>query len=118
MLKSTCVAATKKIFYLQINVLYATAGENLSSVFMTRSNTNRTVQPHQMTSALKLRIKEVNEFYYPCSESKGPDLLHDYCTADLCLYKTDDVAITNINDLSNLCTFFRQKKGGLIFLTC
>ena len=39
-------------FYQPIDVLHATARETLSSVFMTTSNTNLTVQPHQLVSAL------------------------------------------------------------------
>ena len=109
-------AATKITIYLLIDVLHATAWENLSSVFMTRSNTNWTVQPHQMAGVIKLRIKVEMNFTIH-AEKAGTDKLHDYRTADLRLYKTHDEALTKRNDLSNLCTILRQKKVGLIFLT-
>ena len=72
---------------------------------------------HQMMSALKLRIKEVNKFYYPCSKSIGADLLHDYCAADLRFNKIHDPVLTKINNSSNPCVFLRQK-ACLFFLTC
>ena len=48
----------------------------------TRSDTNWSVQPLQQTRSLKLRIKEEEGLYYPCSENKGANQLCSYCTAD------------------------------------
>ena len=45
----------------------------------TRSNTNQAVQSQKMVRDLKLRIKEDECLYYPCSENKGAD----YCETDL-----------------------------------
>ena len=54
-----------------------------SSGFPTRSYTNRSVQPQEMARSLKVRIYEVEGFYYPCSENKGADQLRGYREADL-----------------------------------
>ena len=43
----------------------------MSSVFPTRSDTNRAVQSMNMARGLKFRIQEVEGLYYPCSENKG-----------------------------------------------
>ena len=56
-------------------------GENWSSGFTTRSDTNRPVQ--KQARNLKFRILEEEKLYYPCSENKGTDQLHSYCEADL-----------------------------------
>ena len=52
---------------------------NISSEFWTKSDTNRPVQP-QMIRSLRLRIKDVEGFYYihVFSDNKGPDQLHLY----------------------------------------
>ena len=52
---------------------WAALRENLSSGFLTRSDTNRAVQPQNMSRGLKFRIKVVEGLYYPCSENKGAD---------------------------------------------
>ena len=46
-------------------------------------DTNRAVQLQKMARGLKIRIKEVEGLYYPCSDNKGADQLHSYCAADL-----------------------------------
>ena len=51
--------------------------------FRTWSDTNRAVQQQKMTRGLKFRIKEVEGFYYLCSENKGADQLRGYREADL-----------------------------------
>ena len=51
--------------------------------FPTWSDTNRAVQPHKMARGLKIRIKKVEELYYPCSENKGADQLRGNREADL-----------------------------------
>ena len=56
---------------------------NRSSVFPTRSHTNRAVQSLNMARGLKFRIQEVEGLYYPCSENKGADQLRGYREADL-----------------------------------
>ena len=56
---------------------------NRSSVFLTRSDTNRAVQAQKMARDWKLWIKKVEELYYLSSENKGADQLCSYCTADL-----------------------------------
>ena len=53
--------------------------------FPTWSDTNQAVQVQKMARGLKFRIHEVEELYYPCSESKGADQLRGYREADLCL---------------------------------
>ena len=53
-------------------------GENRSSGFPTRPDTNRAVQPHKMVSGLKFWVKQVEELYYLCSENKGADQLCGY----------------------------------------
>ena len=59
------------------------SGENLSSGFPTRFNTNQPVQSLKMARSLKFWIKVEMGLYYLCSENKGADLLCSYCTADL-----------------------------------
>ena len=54
-----------------------------SSGFLTRSDTNRAVQPQKIARGLKFQIKEVKGLYYPCSKNKGADQLSSYCAADL-----------------------------------
>ena len=53
--------------------------------FLTRSDTNRPVQPQKMARGWKFWIKEVEELYFPGSENKGADQLHSFCEADLFL---------------------------------
>ena len=55
--------------------------ENLSSEFLTRSDTNRPVQSQEKVKILKFWIEL--ELYYASSENKGADQLCSYCTADL-----------------------------------
>ena len=57
--------------------------ENLSSVFLTRSDTNRTVHPQKMARGLNFLSEEVEGMYYLCSENKGAGQLCRYFTADL-----------------------------------
>ena len=61
----------------------ASLWENWSSGFSTGSDTNWAVQPQKMSRGMKFRIKEIEGFYYPCSENKGGDHLHGYREADL-----------------------------------
>ena len=49
----------------------------------TMSDTNRAAQAQKMDIGWKLRIQNVQELYYPCSENKGTDQLRSYCEADL-----------------------------------
>ena len=49
--------------------------KKLSSGFLTRSDTNQTVQPQKMSRPLKFWIKEVEVLFYPSSENKGADQL-------------------------------------------
>ena len=51
--------------------------------FLTRSDTNQSVQPMKMARGLKFWIKKVQGLYYPCSENKGADQLRGYREADL-----------------------------------
>ena len=46
-------------------------------------HTNRAVQPHKMVRGLKFRMKEVEGFFYLCSENKDADQLRGYREADL-----------------------------------
>ena len=57
--------------------MQATSGENQSSGFLTRSDTNWAVQ----SRGLKFQIYEVEA----CSENKGADQLRGYGAADPCL---------------------------------
>ena len=71
--------------------------ENLSSGFLTRSNTNWAEQLQKMAIGLKFRIYEVKGLYYVCSENKGADQLRCYHAADL-----------------HLCFSHMQKEGFLM----
>ena len=51
--------------------------------FLTRSDTNRSVQLQKMARGLKFRMKVVEGLYYPYSENKGADQLRGYREADL-----------------------------------
>ena len=51
--------------------------------FLTRSDTNRVVQPQNMAGGLKFRIYVEEKLYYPYSENKGADQLRGYREADL-----------------------------------
>ena len=60
----------------------------MSSGFLARSNTNQVVQPQKMARharGLKFRIQEVEGLDYRYRVNKGPDQLHGYHAADLCL---------------------------------
>ena len=61
----------------------AATRENRSSVFPTRSDTNRTVQLQKQARSLKFWLYVEEELYYPSSENKGADQLRSYCEADL-----------------------------------
>ena len=50
---------------------------------LTRSDTNRAVQPQKMARGLKFRIQEVEGLYYLCSKNKDADQLRGYHAADL-----------------------------------
>ena len=51
--------------------------------FPTRSDTNRTAQPHKMARGLKFWIQKVEGLYYTCSENQAADQLRGYREADL-----------------------------------
>ena len=55
------------------------------SVFgvLTRSNTNRAVQPQKMARGLQFRILKAEGLYYPSGENKDTDQLPAYHEADL-----------------------------------
>ena len=55
--------------------------ENLSSGFLTRSDTNQAVQPQKIARDLKFQTWEVEGLYYLCSENKGADQLRFKCAA-------------------------------------
>ena len=48
-------------------------GENGSSWFPTRSDTNQAVQPQKIARGLKFHIYEAEGLYYLRSENKGAD---------------------------------------------
>ena len=50
----------------------------MSSGFLTRSDTNRAVQPYKMGKGLKFPIYEEG-LYNLCRENKGADQLRGYC---------------------------------------
>ena len=58
----------------------------MSSGFLTRSVTDRAVQPQKMARGLKFQIKKVKGLYYLCMENKGDDQLYGFSKADLRLY--------------------------------
>ena len=62
--------------------------------FPTRSNTNQPVQSQKTARSLKLRLKEEEGLYNPCSENKGADQLHSYCTCRLLVYSSGDSYLT------------------------
>ena len=51
--------------------------------FLTRSDTNRSVQPWKTARGWKFWIKIVEELYYLCGEYEGADQLRSNCEADL-----------------------------------
>ena len=51
--------------------------------YLTRSDTNRAVQPLNVDRGLEFPIQKVEGLYYPCSENKGADQLPGYREADL-----------------------------------
>ena len=57
--------------------------KNRSSGFLTRSDTNRAVQPQKMARGLKFWMYVLEGLYYPYSENKGADQLSGYREADL-----------------------------------
>ena len=61
----------------------AVTQENRSFLFLTRSDTKRSVQSLNKARSLKVWLQGEEGLYYPCSESKGADQLCSYCTADL-----------------------------------
>ena len=63
--------------------IWALSWENLSSGFLTRSDTNRAVQLLKMARGWKFRIQEVKGLHYLCSENKGADQLRGDREADL-----------------------------------
>ena len=59
----------------------ATSQENLSSVFLTRSDINRAVQPQKMARGMKFQIWKVEGIVlFVLCENKGADQLCGYCT--------------------------------------
>ena len=48
--------------------------ENRSSGFLTRSDTNRAIQPQKIARGLKFCIYKVEGSYYLCRENKVADL--------------------------------------------
>ena len=63
-----------------IIINFAATRENRSSMFPTRSDTNRS---QKQARSLKFRIQEEWKLYYTCSENKGAHQLHSCCEADL-----------------------------------
>ena len=53
------------------------------SEFLTRSNTNCSVQAQKMAGGLKFHTSDVEALYYLCSENKAADKLRSSSTADL-----------------------------------
>ena len=53
------------------------------AIFMSKSDTNRAVQPQKIARNFKFRIHEVEELYCLCSKNKGSDHLCGYRTADM-----------------------------------
>ena len=51
---------------------------NLSSGFLTRTDTNLAVQTQKMVRGLKFLIQEEEGFNYLCSKHKGADKMHGY----------------------------------------
>ena len=51
--------------------------------FLTRSNTNRAVQPQKMARGLKFRIEKEEGLYYQCSENKGANQFRGNRETDL-----------------------------------
>ena len=50
---------------------------------LTRSDTNRPLQPQKLARSLKFWSKKVEELYYPSSENKDADQFRVYREADL-----------------------------------
>ena len=48
---------------------------SLQTLFSTRSDTDRAIQPQKIARGLEFRIKEVEGLYYLCSGNKGADML-------------------------------------------
>ena len=62
---------------MSIDNTRATARENQSLDFTTRSDINWVGQPQKMARSLEFYIEE-QVLYYPCSENKGADQLCIY----------------------------------------
>ena len=96
--------------------------------FLTRSNTNWAVQAQKMTKGLTFLIKKVEGLYYPGSENKPADQLHDYIAADLCLFLHMQKAgflmtpliihvnIKDVNECSNIRIFVFRSNIRIRFL--
>ena len=72
--------------------LFSASRESLSSGYLTRFDTNRTVQTQKMARGLKFLILEVKGLYYLCSENNGTVQLRGLRAANLqlcfCICKT------------------------------
>ena len=66
-----------------ITVVWPATSENRSSGFLTRSDTNRAVQPQNMARDLKFQIWKEEGLYYPSGKNKGADQLRGPREADL-----------------------------------
>ena len=84
------IVGAHAVFYYAMTVIQWRPSRETSRVmrkptfwFLTRSDTNQTVQLQKMTRGLKFRIKKVGGLYYLYSENKGADQLRGYREADL-----------------------------------
>ena len=75
----------------------------MSSVFPTRSDTNRTVQPQYMVRGLKFRIEEEEGLYYICSENKGADQLRTLTPQLICAFAFAYAKSKFSHDAGDLC---------------
>ena len=57
--------------------------ENQQYGVLTRSDTNRAVEPQKQARSLKFRMYGEEGLYFLCSKNKGGDQLCSYCTSDL-----------------------------------
>ena len=83
----------------------------MSSGFLTRSDTNRAVQPPQkIARGLKCKIlEEVGLYNYLHSENKGADQLHAYCAADLPLCFSTYAKSRFSHDAAEIKQLFEEK---------
>ena len=65
--------------------MLALSQENHSCGYLTRSDTNQSVQSQKMAKSLKLWLYEEDGLYYLRRENIDADQLCSYCTADVCL---------------------------------